>query len=740
MRLAEPPAHFREIRTALRRIGIPLPRIGIQLRQIGTRRALIGAAALVFVVIGLLGAGSYWESYYQHRGFIPPARVPQARIGHLETVQFYSRALRRRAQYLVYLPPDYSPARRYPVLYLLHGSPGRPQLFFDVANVGIRLDNLDARQAMPQMILVAPDGRIRGSQFSDSEWANTRSGRFESYVVETVHDVDSRFATIPDREARVIAGYSEGAYGALNIALHQLGVFASVEVWSGYYDQPHPAGPFARASRATLAYNSPKDFLSRVAPLIERMGLRVFIYGGRSDPASTLIRPMVRRLRAHGVSANYAIYRGRHDWQLWNAHLDRMLILAGGDVWQALALAPRFALPPRTVPAPAPSPRVRSHPVVRDGGRGGTGIGEMLAGLLLALLSAAAINLGFLLQHRGLSSARSLPGRGLQLVRAMVHNRSWLGGQALGWAGFATQILAVTIAPLSLVQSFAAGGLALSVPLAARLFGHEIPSRQRVAVFLVAVALAVLPIGLAVHGDRLAGDRLTITSAVVLAAAIGIGAIGTAPMRAIAAGLLYGVADAAIKAVSVGWGAHGAGALLSGWTVLAVLATFAGFLSFQAALRVGRPVPAISLMNCLATLVALVGGVVAFGESLGTGPGAWVLHLLAIALVLACVPVLAAAQAELADSAQQRGSPRALGGAGPRGLVPTMWPGQEAPSIWSPDAFREAPREGSFTTTLPCEGQGGEQRANGEQRCLEPRAEPGAVREDGVAEAHVTRS
>ncbi len=220
--------------------------------------------------------------------------MAHAGIGHLETVSFYSHALRRRAQYLVYLPPNYSPYRRYPVLYLLHGSPGRPQLFFDVGNVGIRLDNLDAQQATQPMILVAPDGRIGGSQFSDSEWANTRSGAFESYVVETVHNVDSRFATIPDRQARVIAGYSEGAYGALNIALHHLGVFASVQMWSGYYVQPRPAGPFARASRATLAYNSPQDYVRRVASQLERLPLRVFIYGGRSDPASVLIKPMVK--------------------------------------------------------------------------------------------------------------------------------------------------------------------------------------------------------------------------------------------------------------------------------------------------------------------------------------------------------------------------------------------------------------------------------------------------------------
>ncbi len=49
------------------------------------------------------------------------------------------------------------------------------------------------------MIMVFPDGRIGDSTYSDSEWANTPSGAYVGYVVNVVHDVDQRFATIPRR-------------------------------------------------------------------------------------------------------------------------------------------------------------------------------------------------------------------------------------------------------------------------------------------------------------------------------------------------------------------------------------------------------------------------------------------------------------------------------------------------------------------------------------------------------------
>ncbi len=72
------------------------------------------------------------------------------------SVNFYSRSLRRSADYLVYLPPGYDPSRRYPVFYLLHGMPGRPQVYIDIANMDIRLDNRISQRQVPPMILVFP--------------------------------------------------------------------------------------------------------------------------------------------------------------------------------------------------------------------------------------------------------------------------------------------------------------------------------------------------------------------------------------------------------------------------------------------------------------------------------------------------------------------------------------------------------------------------------------------------------
>jgi enterochelin esterase-like enzyme len=298
------------------------------------------AAVLLTVglaVVGLIGAYSYWESYYQHRGFATVAYLPHARRGRLETVNFYSQALQRKADYIVYLPPGYGDsAQRYPVFYLLHGSPGRPQVYLGIAGMPVRMDNLISQHRMRPMILVMPDGRIGGSTYSDSEWADSRAGDYAGYVINVVHDVDQRFQTLANRQDRVIAGFSMGAYGATNIMLQNLSVFANLQSWSGYYLQTR-TGVFAHASRAQLAAQSPLDYVSGLRAAIAANPVRAFMFVGRDDDDSPQLGPMARALANAGGVVSYALYHGGHDWQLWHAHLDRLLVLASEDTREPIA-------------------------------------------------------------------------------------------------------------------------------------------------------------------------------------------------------------------------------------------------------------------------------------------------------------------------------------------------------------------------------------------------------------------
>jgi D-alanyl-D-alanine carboxypeptidase len=600
------------------------------------------AIAVALVGAGLAGAYSYGRNYELHRGFAAPARVSHAGSGRLELVRFYSRALHRNADYLAYLPPHYTSRRHYPVYYLLHGTPGQPSAFVDVANMDVRLDNqLTLGRARP-LILVYPDGRIGGNSFSDSEWANTPSGDFASYVIEVMRNVDRRFSTIARRQDRVIGGYSAGAYGAMNIALHHLSAFANVQSWSGYFTQT-ATGVFAKATRVALAYNSPLDYVGRLRRELARFPLRVYMYVGRGDPSSAQQLPMARALLAAGAQAQYALVPGGHDWSVWYPRMNQMLDLASSDVRHPPSFSPARLSPLASPPSgqPAPSRRHRNAEL------------RLIGALLLALVSAALINLGFVLQHRGHEGARSRRRAGLS---AGFREPFWLLGQATGWIGFLGQIVAVALAPLTLVQAFSAGSLALSVPVAARVLGHRVARRQLIPIAVIAVSLMSLPLGLGpAHGHLQPG--LLIASALLMMVAGGLlAARGGAAALAVAAGALYGAADAAIKAASIGLRFHGAG-ILTGWTLLAALCTLGGFLAFQAALRAGDPIQPLSLMNAFTALAAIVLGVAAFGEPLGSSTATTLLHAAAIAAVLLCVRPLADAQQRLVGAAELKLAP-----------------------------------------------------------------------------------
>ena len=93
-------------------------------------------------------------------------------------------------------------------------------------------------------------------------------GRYESFVLDVVRAVDARWRTVPDRAHRVLAGNSEGAYAAANLALRHPATFGAFEGWSGYYRQTR-TGVFKHASAARLRANSPIDLArARSAELV----------------------------------------------------------------------------------------------------------------------------------------------------------------------------------------------------------------------------------------------------------------------------------------------------------------------------------------------------------------------------------------------------------------------------------------------------------------------------------------
>jgi enterochelin esterase-like enzyme len=296
-----------------------------------SRTPLLAVAVLAWVVAGLAGLWRYVENYSIYRGFPPPVTPHGIAKGSVQTVHFWSRALHARRDMIVYLPPGYAAAaargHRYPVLYILHGHPGRPSNIFEAGSLAPEANILIGRGRMQPMIIVAPSGRNHGTSVTD-EWANGAAGPYESMLLDAVHATDARYATIADRGHRVIAGLSEGGYGAANIALRHVRMFGGFESWSGYFAQT-PTGTFAGASAATLYANSPQRYVGALAPQIRRLKEHAYIYVGARDHRDLVrARAFESALAAAGVQAGSGVFPGGHDWGLWRAQLPHMLRVA----------------------------------------------------------------------------------------------------------------------------------------------------------------------------------------------------------------------------------------------------------------------------------------------------------------------------------------------------------------------------------------------------------------------------
>jgi enterochelin esterase-like enzyme len=137
----------------------------------------------------------------------------------------------RRAQ--VYTPPDYdqSGSKRYPVLYLQHGSGENETSWVKQGRVSFILDNLIAAKRAAPMIVVMENGMVATKAGAAQGRGN---GAFEEVVVnDLIPTIDATYRTMADREQRAIAGLSMGAGQAMQIGLGHPDKFAYIGSFSG---------------------------------------------------------------------------------------------------------------------------------------------------------------------------------------------------------------------------------------------------------------------------------------------------------------------------------------------------------------------------------------------------------------------------------------------------------------------------------------------------------------------------
>jgi len=165
--------------------------------------------------------------------FFLASAVSAAAQSRIDCSALNSHILKQVVHYCVYLPAGYDagatqhPARRYPVLYFLHGLGDNEGTLFNSGGWTL-LDDLRRQHKMGDFLIVSPEGRR--SFYINSADGSVRWNDF--FLEEFMPHIERAYRILPGRAARAISGISMGGYGALRFAFAHPELFSAVSAQS----------------------------------------------------------------------------------------------------------------------------------------------------------------------------------------------------------------------------------------------------------------------------------------------------------------------------------------------------------------------------------------------------------------------------------------------------------------------------------------------------------------------------
>jgi enterochelin esterase-like enzyme len=226
--------------------------------------------------------------------------------GNLEMVEYDSKSVGNKRKALVYTPPNYSAAQKYPVLYLLHGIGGDEEEWRRGGHPEVILDNLIADEKALPMIVVMPNGR---AQSNDRPGPNAMAtapafGKFDQDLLGSlIPFIESKYFVKADREGRALAGLSMGGGQSLNFGLANLDTFA----WIGGFSSAPNTKP------ATELVLDPEKATKQLKLL--------YVSCGNKDGLIRISQNVHAYLKEKNVPHIWHVDDHAHDFQHWKKAL-----------------------------------------------------------------------------------------------------------------------------------------------------------------------------------------------------------------------------------------------------------------------------------------------------------------------------------------------------------------------------------------------------------------------------------
>ncbi len=241
------------------------------------------------------------------QSFYLPKDVPH---GDVRLHWYHSKTTGAVRNCLVYTPPGYDTQtdKKYPVLYLQHGS-GESELGWTMqGKVNFVLDNLIAKSKAVPMIIVMDNGYAAKPGAAEPHRPGGQDNKFADLVLnDLIPLIDRDFRTIANRQNRAIAGLSMGAGQAMRIGLSNLDTFASIGAFSGGGRDFDPNTSYSGVFKDASAAN-------------EKIKL-LWIGCGDLDGGFAGAKKLHEGLTAHGIQHTWFESPGSHEWQVWRRHI-----------------------------------------------------------------------------------------------------------------------------------------------------------------------------------------------------------------------------------------------------------------------------------------------------------------------------------------------------------------------------------------------------------------------------------
>jgi hypothetical protein len=276
---------------------------------------------------------------------------------------------------------------------------------------------------------------------------------------------------------------------------------------------------------------------------------------------------------------------------------------------------------------------------------------QLAIALVLTIVSSCCLNAGYLIEHQVASTLPPLSARRpLHSIRLLVGQRRWLLGfgiEALGWLLY---VAALGLAPLSLVQATAAGGIGILAVMVSTFTGVVLTLRERIGVVVSITGLMLLGISLVGgHAEGTAGTYYEVglwlggsAAAALIAIRVGGRLLSGGATFGLATGILFAAGDVATKA-TVSGGAHLAFAP-------ALVAAYAlGTIVLQSGFQRGGALATAGIAILFTNALPIAAGMTIFDEPL---PGGWAGAVRVVAFGMVVVGAVGLARPERQASAE----------------------------------------------------------------------------------------